>query len=127
MQGLNLTSPPGRFHPQPAKTSPMCAAHRFCGGSVLLFSEVENWSGAEPVKASETSDCNSMSGQGVWNRGDGRSERKNNCSHMQNNLLPGEIPKPYPLILGSGGWSEDQGLGLLSSHLCSFQVPPCSL
>lgn len=91
------------------------------------FSEVENWSGAEPVKASETSDCNSMSGQGVWNRGDGRSERKNNCSHMQNNLLPGEIPKPYPLTLGSGGWSEDQGLGLLSSHLCSFQVPPCSL
>lgn len=52
--------------------------------------------GAEPVKAFETSNCNSMSGQGVWNRGDGRSERKNNCSHMQNNLLPGEVARRDP-------------------------------
>lgn len=39
----------------------------------------------------------------------------------------GGLHNPYPPASASGGWSGEQGPGLLSSHLCSFQLPPCSL
>lgn len=94
-QGLNVASPPGRFHPQPARMAPTCS-------SLLLWCPFScGFEMGEGTRGNEQGFRQAIAVEWMVKGYGTMSEKQSNPHHMLNSLLPGEVAGTAPQALPS--------------------------